>query len=196
MTIKTKIELTKRHTCSRIKKKGASMSFSRVAPDIEFLVDKVKAKHSHLQLAKVAVCFDESKPFVKNKINLGKVLKFNALNRLWQSNKYDFCIVIPSDLWTDVLTTSQKEAYIDLQLCRCVVEYEPETSEDAKGKKKPVKDEWGRVKFSTTIKTDKDGEPKWNVVPIDFEVLSKNISHYGLWLEEFSGLKDAVLKAK
>ena len=52
-------------------------------------------------------------------------------------------------------------------------------------KKVPVKDEWGRVKYTNVVKTDDDGKPKWRVDPFDLDVFAKNVLHYGLWMKDF-----------
>lgn len=160
------------------------------------IVEKVKeAYHLHLKDAKIAVAFDESKPFVKDRFNWGKVGKFSDFNKIWQTPSFDFSIVLCSDVWNDMLNASQQEALIDLHLCRCEVEYEPEIVMEGK-KKVKVKDDLGRIKYTKEIKRDEDGNPKWRVAPLDLDVLSKNISHYGLWLDDFIQLKDTVVSAK
>ena len=114
---------------------------------------------------------------------------------MWHQNPYDFCITIPSDLWADFLNEDQKRAYIDLQLTRCQVEYVPETTE-INGKKKPIKDEWGCIKFTNEIKLDNDGNPKWKVSNLDLEVLTSNIRRYGLWHDELLEFKETIAHVK
>lgn len=160
--------------------------------DILDLVREVQHKnHPRLANASITACFDDSKPFLKNRINLGKVTKFNAFNKLWQDNRHDFCLTIPSDLWVSVLNSDQREAYLDLQLTRCEVEYYPEIVVE-NGKKKPLQDEWGRIQYTDKMKTDAEGDPKWKVVPLDLEVLIKNVRRYGPWLDELTELKEAI----
>ena len=97
------------------------------------LVNQIKTRHHpRLATALVAVSFDDSKPFLRNKLNLGKVSKFSPLARLWQGQQHDFCLSIPMDLWHSILKGSQREAYLDLQLTRCTVEYKPEEVEERK----------------------------------------------------------------
>lgn len=165
----------------------------KASDDVLDIVKKVQSLHHspRLDRAVIAVCFDESKPFVKNKINLGRILKSSPLSRLWQIRPHDFCLVIPSDLWHSVLT-DRREAYVDLQLTRCVVEYLPDTVEE-NGKKKPIKDEFGRVQYSTEPKCDEEGNPKWAISPADLEAFASNVRRYGLWLDELVDIKDAVL---
>lgn len=165
--------------------------------EIEALVNQVRQKYHSERLAgaSLAICLDDSKPFVRNKLNLGKISKFNPLAKLWLSQKYDFCLSIPSELWHSVLKNDEREAYLDLQLTRCGVEYIPEEAEDEDGKMKVVKDEWGRIKYTNKPKTDDEGEPKWKVLPVDLEVLASNVRRYGLWYDGLSDLKDAIIAA-
>jgi hypothetical protein len=165
-----------------------------VSDDILQLIRKIQNKHhsSRLANASIAAVFEDSKPFVKNKINLGKVCKFTPFAKLWQTQKHDFCVVIPSELWVSVLNDEGREAYLDLQLTRCEVEYEPELDDD----KKKVKDDWGRVKYTDKMKTDDEGTPKWKVVPLDLEVFTKNVRRYGPWLEELLELNKAIDQTK
>ena len=160
------------------------------------LLNQVKIKHhaAHLGSAQIAVSFDDSKPFVHNKLNLGKVTKFSPLARLWQGQQHDFCLSIPMDLWHSVLNPEQREAYLDLQLSRCSVEYLPDEIEE-NGKKKKIQDEWGRVQYTQEIKVDDEGNPKWKVVPLDLEVFAANVRRYGLWCDDLLELKDAIIAA-
>jgi hypothetical protein len=167
--------------------------------DILELIHSVQIKNHQprLALASVAACFDDSKPFVHNKLNLGKVAKFSPFMRLWQDKQHDFCLVIPSDLWVSVLNSEQREAYLDLQLTRCEVEYEPDFAEVAgrggKTKKVKIKDEWGRIQYSDRMRYDDvTGEPKWKVLPLDLEVFTRNVRRYGLWLDELMEFKNAI----
>ena len=159
------------------------------------VVEQVKTKyHPHLKDATFAVAFDESKPFVKDRFNWGKVGKFSDFNKIWQTPKFDFSIILCSDVWNDMLNASQQEALLDLHLCRCEVEYEQEVVIEGK-KKIKVKDDLGRIKYTNVIKLDEEGNPKWRVAPLDLDVLSKNIKHYVIWLDEFVQLKDTVVAA-
>lgn len=169
----------------------------KVSDDIINLLVKVKDKfHSNLSKATFALAFDESKAFVKNKFNWGKTLKFNDFNKLWQNpSKFDFAIILSSEVWQDFLDDNQKEAIIDLHLCRCDAEYVPEIVIEGK-KKIKVKDEYGRIKYTKEMKLDDNGNPKWKIEPIDMEVLSKNVKHYGLWSNEFLDIKDVISQAQ
>lgn len=161
------------------------------ASDLNNLIEKVKSHHKRLENASIVACFDDSKAFIKNKINLGKVTKFSPLAKLWQNEKHDFCLIICATLWQEILKESDKEALIDLLLQRCDVERVPKFYEE-NGKKKPIKDEYGRIEYSEEFKVDDEGEPKWRVLPLDLELFSNNIRKYGLWLEDVLEFKKAL----
>lgn len=160
---------------------------------IDELVESVLKKHHspRLDMARIAIALDDSKAFVKNKFNWGNVSKFSYFNKLWQNQKFDFALVLCSDSWHDILTDSQKEALVDLHLTRCEVEYIPETVIEGK-KKKVVKDDWGRVKYTNEIKTDDEGNPKWYVSPLDVYVFVQNVSRYGNWCSEFCEIEKVI----
>ena len=165
----------------------------KAAADVEAILNSVKTAHlPRLDEATVGLAFDDSKPFIQNKLNLGKVSKFSPLARLWQGLPHDFCLSIPFDLWQSVLKGKQREAYLDLQLTRCQVEYIPETIEE-NGKKKPIKDEWGRIQYTKEIKRDDSDNPKWKVVPLDVEIFAENVRRYGLWHDGLMEPQDAIV---
>jgi hypothetical protein len=60
-------------------------------------------------------------------------------------------------------------------------------------RKKVIKDEFGRVQYTTNIKTDDEGNPKWKILPLDLEIFSGNVRRYGLWYDELLELKDAII---
>lgn len=165
----------------------------KVSQEVLELVDHVKEKYhqERLSQASIVACFEDTKPFIKNKINLGKVTKFSSLARIWQQKRCDFCLVICADLWHDVLGNKDREALIDLLLSRCEVERVPETIEE-NGKKKPVKDEWGRIQYTQEIKYDDEGVPKWKIAPLDLELFANNVRRYGLWCDDLLDMKEAI----
>jgi hypothetical protein len=132
-----------------------------------------KNHYPRLENATFAVAFDDSKPFVKNKFN--------------------FSIVLSSEVWVDVLNVEQREALLDLHLSSCVVEYVPQTVQEGK-KKKVVKDDWGRIQYTDEIKLDDNSTPKWYVTPLDFSAFAQNVSRYGLWCTDFCEIQDLVPK--
>jgi len=172
------------------------------AADVSVLdiFNKIKEKYHlpRLAEAEIAVCFVDQKPFNKGRFNWGKVRRFNSVDKLWHPDhkRYDFLIMIPCDAWRDVLNSEQKEAFADLCLTRCSVEYEPVVEEvTVKGmvKKKVVKDEWGRIEFTNDIKRDKEtGEPKWKILPLDLHVFGDNVKRYGVWCDEILSFKEVV----
>lgn len=161
--------------------------------EVRQLLQAIKAKHHSPRLdeCSIAICFDESKPFVKNKLNLGKLSKFSITAKLYQMDKHDFCLIIPSSLWQEMLNIDQKKAFLDLHLTRCSMEYVPETIEE-NGKKKKVMDEMGRIQYSKVPKYDAEGNIKWKVEPLDLEVFASNVSRYGLWQDELILFKEAI----
>lgn len=165
--------------------------------DVVQLVEKVKTQNHHPRLAaaSVAICFSDTKPFVGGRFNWGKVNKFSAIAKLYQNQKHDFLITLCADAWVSILDAPQREALIDLHLERCQVDYEPIFVE-VNGKKKPVKDEWGRIQFSETVKTNDDGDPKWKVAPLDLVVFQSNVLRYGCWCEDLMDFKSAIDKNK
>lgn len=168
----------------------------KAANDVQSMLDIVLPAHlPRLDQAKIVIAFDDNKPFVQNKLNLGKVTKFSPLAKLLQTSPHDFCLSIPSDLWHSILSTKQREAYLDLQLARCTPEYIPETIEE-NGKKKTVKDEWGRIQYTQERKLDDSGNPKWKVVPLDLEIFADNVRRYGLWHDGLLEFQNAIVAAK
>lgn len=167
----------------------------RANEEVFNLLNQVKEKNHHprLQQASVAVCFNDSPPFRKDKFNWGSVSKFSPLAKLWQGAKFDFCITLSSDAWITVLDNPQREALLDLHLTRCSVQRIPETVVE-NGKKKVIKDEWGRVRYTEEIKLSEDGEPIWIVEKLDLEVMQENVKRYGCWLDCFSEFKDVLIK--
>ena len=139
----------------------------------------------------VALALTDAKPFSKNRLNLGTVKKFTDFHKIWQKEPADFCITLPMVVWQDVLQDQQREALLDIHLTRIEPVYEPEVVIE-NGKKKVIKDEFGRVKFTETIKEDKDGNPKWQILPLDLLVTARNVRRFGLWFDDLIELKSAV----
>lgn len=163
-----------------------------IAPaEVIDLINKLKEQYHHprLEEAKITASFQDSKPFTNNQINLGKVSKLSPLVKLHVD--FDFSLIICADVWQEVFNAKQKEAYLDLQLSRCSVAYEKEFVVE-NGKKHPVKDEFGRIKYSTTILRDKNDLPKWKLLPLDLEVFSGNVRRYGLWYDGLQEFKEAI----
>jgi len=169
----------------------------KASPDVQELMNAVRNHHHRprLEYAAVAVCFEDSKPFIRNKLNLGRVIRFSDLARLWQGQRYDFCLILCSDVWYSLLVDPQREALLDLQLTRCEVEYLPVTK-DENGRKKVVKDEWGRVQYTDQMKVNDVGDPVWRVAPLDLPVFAANLRRYGYWFDDLVDLKHAIQSDK
>lgn len=162
-----------------------------VAPEtVNKMLDSVFDKHHADRLGNLSIrlMFDESKPFTKNKMNLGKLLKVRDIDKPHMTRKIDYYVVTSSDLWHSVLNDHQREAFIDLHLSRLHPEYLPVTVIENK-KKKVVKDEWGRIEYTTDLKLDAEGDPIWRVAPVDIYVCAINAEKFGLWLD---GMEDFV----
>lgn len=178
--------------------------------DVTNLFEQVKNKHHTARLgeASIAVCFTDTKPFVKGRFNWGKVNRFQPLHRLWHPNnqKYDFLIVLSADAWTGVLKDIQREALVDLHLSRCSVEYVPimveedeplkkrKSKNQKEPKKKVKKDEWDRIEYTDEIKRDDEGNPVWKVLPLDLHIFAENAQRYGVWCEELLTFKNALIE--
>ena len=149
----------------------------------EMLASVVSQWHlPRLEQAQIGIAFTDTKAYVGDKVNLGRVSKFSDFNKLWMSESLDFSLQICADVWHEILNPHQREAYLDLLLCCCQVDYVPETIVE-NGKKKTVKDDNGRTKYTNELKVDEDGHPKWKVGPLDIYAFTENVSRYGLWCE-------------
>lgn len=159
------------------------------------LVDKIKNLHHHprLQLATVAVEFNDGKPFIRDRFNWGKVSKFSASAKLWmpKDKRYDFLISLPGDGWNGVLNAEQREAWLDLHLACCSAEYKPMVVEE-NGKKKPVKDDFGRIQYSDEMRFDDMGNPKWKKLPLDLNTFQDNVQRYGCWSQDLLDFRSVL----
>lgn len=153
------------------------------APVTDLFREVREKHHPNLDQAAIGVCFTDAKPFRGDQINLGKVSKFSPADQVWQDTKRDFCITLCADVWYQILNEEQREALADLHLTCCDVEHEP-VVEIVGNRKKPVKDEWGRVQKTDEIKYNDDGSPKWKIRPLDLIVFADNARKYDLWLKE------------
>jgi hypothetical protein len=171
------------------------MAIWRAPIEVSELLSDIKRTHHspRLDACCFAVCFDDSKPFVKNKINLGKLSKFSNLARLYQREIYDLCLTIPCDVWSEVIKTEeQRRAFLDLHLTRCDMEYVPEVVEE-NNKKTKVVDEFGRVKYTNEPKYDSEGNVKWVIQPLDLMVFAENVRRHGLWQDELVIFEQVIL---
>jgi hypothetical protein len=173
------------------------MIIGKADDKVHNLIKSLKEKNHQprLEEAQITLIFTDDKPFIKDRFNWGKVQKLSPMVKCLQRGNDDFAITLPVDGWIDVMNESQREAWLDLHLTRCRLEYVPVTIKE-NGKVKPIKDEWGRIEYSDEAKRDKDGNPKWKVSPLDLETFAENIHRYGLWCEPITLFKDAITKEK
>lgn len=158
----------------------------RAPQNVYDLFNSVRMQHHlpRLEQARLAITFVETKPFASHQFQWGKVSKFNHFNKLWQTPKFDFSIVLCSEVWHTLLDAPKREALADLHLTRCDVEYVPQT-EIINQKKRVVRDDWGRVQFTDELKLDDEGNPKWRVKPLDLDTIARNVIRYGVWMQKF-----------
>ena len=163
-------------------------------PEVFDLVNQVKEKYHlpRLQSASIAVAFSDSKPFKKGRFNFGKASKFSPGFQIWMADTYDFELTLCDIAFNDILETSvQKQAYIDLLLNCCQVEYVPQMQEGG-NKPKPAKDNWGRIIYTDEIKYDEDGNPKWKIETLDLPAFQDNVTRFGCWCEDLLDFKNAI----
>jgi len=165
----------------------------KVPHNVFELLGQVKSTHHspRLDAARITAAFTDSKPFTNNRFNWGSTKKFSDFNKVWQDQKYDFCILICSEVWHSILNAEQRESLVDLHMTRIEADLVPESVIE-NGKKNIVKDEYGRVKYTSEVKVDDEGNPKWKVAPLDLIVFTRNVRRYGLWCEELLDLHDAI----
>ncbi len=171
------------------------MSKADQAPgDVQELVQILKSKnHSpRLDEASVVVCFDDEDAFKKDRFNWGKTKKFPPLSKAFPGDHYDFVIILPYTGW-EMLTHDQRLAWLDLRLETCQVEYVPETVIENK-KKKPVVDEFGRTVYTDEMKRNKDGQPRWKILPLDLPTYVANVKRYGCWVSEIIDFQNTINK--
>ena len=160
----------------------------------ELLYSIVEKYHPHLEKCKFAIEFVDSKPYLNDRMNLGKVSFFSKSAKLWlpEDHRYDFIITLCVDVWTQILKNDDKRScLLDLQLCRCKLQYEPEYT-IVNGKKKKAVDELGCIVYSNDPKLDDEGGFLYSIHPLDFQTISENIRHYGCWFEEIQNLQNAL----
>jgi len=150
--------------------------------------DTQKKYHTHLDQAKIAVGFVDTKPFIHDQFNWGKVVKFTKAAKLWHGDKkYDFCIFLCADAWHNLLNAKQQQALGDLHLSRCKIKYEP-----VREKGRIIRDEWGRIEYTNDVKYDDDGVPFWKLLPLDIGVFAENVKRFGLWCDDLVNFQHAI----
>lgn len=168
----------------------------RAGNEVTDLVQAVKEKFHlpRLENARIAVSLNDGKPFKDGRFNWGTVQKFSPADRVWHVEQYDFHISLPADAWHSILVGKQREAWLDLRLACCQVEYVPVMVTE-NGKTRPVKDEWGRTEYTDEIKCDDDGNPKWKVIKLDLHVFQDNIMRYGCWCQDLLDFRSVFTEA-
>ena len=143
---------------------------------------------------KVDVTLTDGPPFVKDRINLGKVTKVPECYRMRQKEPADFEITISGGVWGEMFVADkQRRALLDLHLTRIQPVFTPEIVVENK-KRVIVKDEFGRVQYSQDVKLDKNGEPIWRIDPIDIKTIMQNIRRYGFWFDDLQECRSVVLE--
>lgn len=161
---------------------------------IEKLQEIKNKLHPELGSVSVVVELSDAKPFKNNRLNLGNVRKFSAANKIWQKGDFDFCITLVGEVWQDILKGQQRDALLDLHLTRIEPVCEPQVVIENK-KRIPCKDEFGRIILTEEQKLDKNGDPRWRIVPIDLGVLSRNVRRYGFWFDDLIEFQNALADA-
>lgn len=170
------------------------MLFWTAPQEVLELADSIRTHHHlpRLEEASIAVSFSDRKPFIGGRFNWGKTSKFSPSAKIWQHKKYDFHISLPADTWHSLLDGNQREAWLDLHLTRCTVEYVPATVLE-NGKKIPRKDEFGRIEYTNEIKRDDEGFPKWKILPLDLFVFQENVSRFGCWCRDLTEFQQILV---
>jgi hypothetical protein len=171
------------------------MSFWLADSNLNLKLEELIQKYHHRLSTpfgdcKVAVVLTDSKPFIEEKINWGKVKKVDKFNKIWINKDLNYCIIISSDL-LNILKEDQKEAILDLHLSRIRPQYQPKKVIE-NGKKITVKDQFGRIEYTNDLKLNKDGSPKWLLDNVDLQVFGNNIKRFGFWCEDLMDFKEAI----
>ena len=155
-------------------------------------LQEVKDKsHPQLESISVVVELSDAQPFKNNRLNLGSMRRFSAANKIWQKGDFDFCITLVGEVWGQILKGTQCDAILDLHLTRIEPVCEPQVIVENK-KRITVKDDFGRIVLTDEQKLDKNGNPRWRIVPIDLGVLAQNVRRYGFWFEDLVEFQTVV----
>jgi len=133
-----------------------------------------KAHHPHLEQASIWVLCSDRSPLRRNKFVPTVTTLCTKTEKL--SSGHDFKITISMDGWQR-LTDPQREIALDDALHRCGVKREPETIE-INGKAVVIKDDLGRIIYTDEIAYDKEGRPRWQIMPPDGEVFFGMLRRY------------------
>jgi len=153
------------------------MGFWLAGTEIKMMIEKMKQEnHPHLAEARIAALLTDKRKISGNKIVLGTAKKVSAEDKVLSD--FDFKIILSGEDWAQ-LTEKEKFALIDHELSHLDVARVPQT-ETVGGRKKPVKDEFGRTIYTDEIKYDDDGKPKWKLRSHDFENFFHIAERYGI----------------
>ncbi|MCK9557978.1 MAG: hypothetical protein M0R50_08070 [Candidatus Cloacimonetes bacterium] len=159
-------------------------------------LQEVKAKyHSNLESVSIVVELSDAQPFKNNRLNLGNIRKFSAANKIWQKGDFDFCITLVGEVWKEILKNDQCDALLDLHLTRIEPVCEPQVVVENK-KRIVCKDDYGRIILTEEQKLDKNGNPRWRIVPIDLGVLSQNVRRYGFWFDDLVEFRSIITEVQ
>lgn len=159
---------------------GFWMCDSQVYDMAKGLIEKY---HPHLVEAKIALLFSDKRKSSGNRLVLGVCKRVSNDDKVLSG--YDFKIILSAEDWGE-LTSKERQALLDHELSHCDVERVP-MMEIVNGKKKPVRDKYGRKLYTEEIQTDDNGKPKWKIRPHDFENFIKIQERYGLEIASMIG---------
>lgn len=161
------------------------MSFWLADKSVTDLLEEIRDEyHPHLMEARIAVLFSDKRKVSGNMIILGCMKKVSGEDKVLSN--FDFKMVLSAMDWAE-LGSKQKRALIDHELSHADVE-RVKLTEMVGGRKKPVKDEHGRVVYTQEIKYDDDtGRPKFKTKGHDFENFAHIAKRYGVEVAEVIG---------
>lgn len=160
--------------------------------EIRDLVTEVRDEHHpHLTAASFWVLVSDRKAISDNRVIVTTSKKCTKEEKL--STGHDFKIVVLAESWAN-LPDSAREIAIDEALCRCGVQYVPQSME-VNGKKEIVKDDLGRVIYTDQVAYDNEGNPKWRINRPDAGLYYDMILRHGQYSEEAENVA-LTLKSK
>jgi hypothetical protein len=144
--------------------------------DIKKIVKDLKdANYPDLNQASIWVLVNDANPLVDNRLTPVEARICTTTEKF--KSGHDFKIVIRARAW-EKLTDDQRKIALDEALSRCGVRYKPQTV-TVNGKEEPIKDDLGRILYSSEIMTDDSGTPKWKMNRPDVSAFFALIKRYG-----------------
>jgi len=166
------------------------------SPAYQIARELISRYHHHLAEAKIVLYASDKNKVKCNKVTCAEASK--ASSKMKASTNADFTITLFMTPWSD-LNGDQKKACMDHELTHCGVHYEPVTEQvgtarrSGRARTKVVRDEYGRVQYTDTIKRDTEtGEPKWRLYPHDLEEFRDIVQRHGIWDESIQSFKEAL----